>query len=70
MSMTTFEKEAVVEYVEYQLVNICEQLNERLDTQTSEQLYELAYQALNDIDVTLQQRVDIVMLQCLTNKNN
>lgn len=62
MSITYNEKEATIGYLEFNLLNLCEQLEQHVDPDAVGMLYELAYQTLHDMDETLQARVDEVAL--------
>lgn len=65
--MTIYEKDAVVEYLEFNLLVLCESLEEHMDPDAIGSLYENAYQLLNDMDQTLEQRVETVALEQFIN---
>lgn len=69
MSINYNEKQAITDYTEFLLLAMCEQLEQSVDTQTAQQLYSYAYDVLNDLDDTLQQRVDTVALQQFVDQN-
>lgn len=51
--MTISEKEALLQYIEFGLINFCEMIDPHIDHDCKGMLYESAYLLLNDMQDTL-----------------
>lgn len=56
--MTQTEKEALVDYLEFHLVKLCESIEKNLDPDAIGDLYSRAYDILNDVEYTVQSHID------------
>ena len=53
------EKEALLGYLEFHLVTLCEQIEKNLDPDAVGDMYSSAYGILNDFECTLQTQIDM-----------
>ena len=57
--MDIHEKEALLQYIEFQLINYCEALFDHVDMDAAYYVYDGAYQLLEDLEVTLQTSIEL-----------
>lgn len=69
MSMNIDEKEAIVNYIEFHALRLCESLEQYVDSDHKHLLYEYAYDMLSDIDQTIGERVEHVALEKFVNQH-
>lgn len=56
--MNTNEKDALITYLEFNLVKHCEQLEPNLDSAAVGSMYDSAYRLLNEMERSLQDIID------------
>lgn len=61
--MTTREKDALLTYIESQLMTLCQQLEPHIDSDAVGTLYEGAYSFLYDLETTMQSQVDLQLAE-------
>lgn len=57
--ITPNEKEALLGYLEFHLVKLCEQVEPNLDPDAMGDMYNAAYEILSDMERTLQIQIDM-----------
>lgn len=68
--MTHREKEALLAYIESQLMTLCQSLEPHIDSDAVGTLYEEAYDLLYDLETTVQSQVELQRAEFVAYKNN
>ena len=56
--MTYKEKQALLGYLEFHLVTLCDQMEKHINIDAIGMMYDGAYAILNDMEITLQGQID------------